>query len=148
MDYSILPFMDQDTEGVKNVVLEGLSAFGYAYNKDLDADLDNPKSFYIDTGGMFYVLKINDIIVGTVAVINKGNSIAELKRLYVKKKYQGQGLGSALLDKAISYAKEHGCKKMELETNKKFAKAHLLYQKRGFHLMSRDKDSFYMEKVF
>jgi len=95
---------------------------------------------------MFYVLKDDETIIGTVAVINKGNHVAELKRMYVDKNHQGKGYGSMLLNKAVDFSKQNGFTKLEFETNKKFLKAHKFYQDRGFVIVSDDERSYYMEK--
>lgn len=138
--YSFLDKLD-----VKSVILNTLKDFGFDYNPVYDYDLEDPNKYYIEKGGMFYVLKINNKIVGTVAIINKGKT-AELKRLYVDKNYQGKKFGSMLIDKAIQFSKDNGFSKLELETNKKFNKAHILYQRRGFKTVREDYRSYYMEK--
>ena len=146
MKIDIQEFSNSDKQAVTNIVLNGLKEFGFGYDPRDDIDLENPKKYYIEQGGMFYILKVDGIVVGTVAVINKGKT-AELKRLYVDKNYQGKGFGSKLIDEAIHFCKESGFIKLELETNKKFKKAHLLYQKRGFRIVKEDEQDYYMEKV-
>lgn len=146
MSIVISEYTPSDQQGAKQVILNALKDFGFEYHEEWDFDLEDPKKHYIEQGGMFFVLKDDGEIIGTVAIINKGNNIAELKRLYVNKKYQGKGLGSKLLSAAIAYCKEHGFIKLEFETNKKFTKAHLLYQKRGFKTVKEDERSYYMEK--
>lgn len=145
MNILIREYLPIDKDAVRSVILKGFKEFGFEYTPQYDFDLDDPKKYYIDQGGMFYVLEIDGKVVGTIGVINKGK-IAELKRWYVDKDYQGKGYGSQLLDKAILYCKEKGFKKIEFETNKKFTKAHLLYKKRGFKTIKEDERSFYMEK--
>ncbi len=81
MNSVIYEYSPSDKEDVKNLVLNGLKEFGFEYNPIYDFDLEDPHKHYIKKGGMFYVLKVNGKIVGTVAIINKGK-IAELKRLY------------------------------------------------------------------
>lgn len=146
MDITVTPYTPDDKEGAKRVVLAGFNDFGFAYQREYDFDIDDPKKYYIDQGGMFYVIKDSGKVIGTIAIINKGNHVAELKRLYVKKKYQGQGLGSKLFDTAIHFCKNNGFTKIEFETNKKFTKAHALYQRRGFRIVKEDENSYYMEK--
>ncbi len=147
MNITISEYTASDQKGAKQVVLNGLKDFGFEYHETWDLDLEDPKKHYIDRGGMFFVLKDDGKIVGTVAIINKGNNIAELKRLYVNKEDQGKGLGSKLFDAVITYCKEHGFIKLEFETNKKFTKAHVLYQKRGFKTINEDERSYHMEKA-
>ena len=141
----ICEYSSSDKQEVKSVILNTLKNFGFDYNPLYDFDLDDPYKHYIKNGGMFYVLKVENKIVGTVAVINKGKT-AELKRLYVDKNYQGKKFGSMLIDKAIQFCKDKGFTKLEFETNKKFTKAYLLYQRRGFKTIREDDRSYYMEK--
>lgn len=145
MGASIRQYTAADQKAARSVVLRGYKYFGFDYTPQYDFDLDNLKKYYIERGGMFYVLEIDDNIVGTVA-INKKNNVAELKRWYVDIDFQGKGYGSKLLDRAMLFCKENGINKIEFETNKKFLKAHLLYKKRGFKIVREDDRSFYMEK--
>lgn len=146
MDFTITQYASVDQKAAKQVVLNGFKDFGFEYHEEYDSDLNDPKKFYIDTGGMFFVLKVGDKLIGTVAIIKKTSKIAELKRLYVEKAYQGKGFGSKLLDTATAYCKKNGFTKLEFETNKKFIKAHELYKKRGFVTVKEDDRSYYMEK--
>lgn len=146
MKITITPFTTKDATGAKDAVLAGLKDFGFSYNEAYDYDLNDPKKYYLDKGGMFYVMKNDEEIIGTVGVINKGNHSAELKRMYVNKKYQGKGFGKMLLEKAILFCKENNFIKLELETNKLFTVAHTFYQKNGFKIISEDERSYYMEK--
>lgn len=144
MSASIRQYTAADQKAARSVVLRGYRNFGFDYTPQYDFDLDNLKKYYIERGGMFYVLEIDDNIVGTIAV-NKKGKIAELRRWYVDKDFQGKGYGSKLLDKAILFCKENELNKIEFETNKKFLKAHLLYKKRGFKIVREDDWSYYME---
>lgn len=143
---TITPFTQNDLQGAKDVVLAGLKEFGFSYDEAYDYDLNNPQKYYIDKGGMFYVLKDEGKIIGTVAIINKGNNIAELKRMYVDKEHQGKGCGTTMLEKAIEFCIQHGFTKLEFETNRKFTVAHKFYQKHGFKIVNEDDQSYYMEK--
>ena len=147
MNPVICEYSSSDKQDAKSVILNTLKDYGFEYNPIYDYDLEDPYKHYIEKGGMFYVIKVNKKVVGTIAVINKGKT-AELKRLYVDKNYQGKKLGSMLIDKAILFCKNKGFAKLELETNKKFEKSHLLYQRRGFKVVKEDDRSYYMEKTF
>jgi GNAT superfamily N-acetyltransferase len=146
MSITISQFTQKDLEGAKNVVLKGLKDFGFSYHEEYDYDLNDPQKYYIDKGGIFYVVKEHKKIVGTVAVINKGDHVAELKRMYVNKEYQGKGLGTGLLGKAVEFCKQNKFTKVEFETNKLFTAAHRFYQKHGFKIAKEDSRSYYMEK--
>lgn len=141
----ISEYTSSDKEGVKHIVLKGKKEFGFEYDPRLDSDLEDINKHYIEQGGMFYVLKVDNRIIGTVAVEAK-DKYAELKRLYVAKEYQGKKCGSFLLDSAIQFCKASGFSKLELDSNVKFQKAHLLYRRRGFRLIKEVEGSYLMEK--
>ncbi len=145
MSKTIRQYNPSDQPSVKSVILNGLKEFGFEYTPEYDFDLEDPEKYYLKKGGMFYILEIDGKVVGTVAVVNRGDT-AELKRLYVNKDYQGKGLGSQLFDTALQFCRDNGFKKVEFETNKKFEKAHLLYRKRGFKTVREDENSYYMER--
>ena len=52
--------------------------------------------------------------------------------LFVKEPYQGKGIGSQLLQKAIENAKKRGVIEVHVDTEENNAKAVEFYQKRGF----------------
>lgn len=145
MNIEVFNNSSQDQEYFKNLVLDCLKDFGFDYNPDYDLDLDNP-SVYKKSGGELFLLKIDNKIIGSIAVINKENQVGELKRWYVAKNFRNQGLGLMLLERAIEFCKELGLKRIEFQTNKKFKKAHQLYKKKGFAVFKEDEYGYYMFK--
>jgi GNAT superfamily N-acetyltransferase len=61
--------------------------------------------------------------------------IAEMKRVFIKKEYRGQGLSKELINKLEESAKEKGFHKMVLETGKPLIAATGLYLKMGYRTM-------------
>ena len=57
----------------------------------------------------------------------------EIERIYVLSKYQGEGLGALLMDKAISTARERDKEYIWLGVWEKNEKALVFYKKHGFH---------------
>ena len=57
----------------------------------------------------------------------------EIERIYVLSKYQGEGLGALLMDKAISTARERDKEYIWLGVWEKNEKALAFYKKHGFH---------------
>ncbi len=146
MNVTVEKFSPEEQAQTRSFILRLWKEFKFIYIKKLDYDLDDIQSFYVETGGIFYVLKDGNKVIGTIAVINKGNHIAELKRLYIDKPYRGNGYGSKLVDEAIEFCNDNEFIKIEFETDKIFKKAHLLYKKRGFKIIKENQESFYMEK--
>ena len=58
--------------------------------------------------------------------------IAELHRLYVRPDMRGQGLGSRLVRRAESHARQRGAAQMVLWSDTRFTTAHRLYSRLGY----------------
>lgn len=138
-------FDPKTSSDVKYFILDTWKEFGYFYEAESDFDLDDPYKYYIETGGMFYVLKNDETIIGTIGIKNLGNSTAGLRRLYVDKSFRNKGYGSQLIDRAIQFCKENKFIKIELNSDKIFEDAHKLYMQKGFKIVKEDNEDFYME---
>ncbi|MBP9692930.1 MAG: GNAT family N-acetyltransferase [Alphaproteobacteria bacterium] len=62
----------------------------------------------------------------------KGSWRLNLENVHVDKKFQGQGVGTWMLQKAIDLGKKKGCKIIQLTTNKKRSRAKVFYERLGF----------------
>ncbi|MBY0500742.1 MAG: GNAT family N-acetyltransferase [Alphaproteobacteria bacterium] len=62
----------------------------------------------------------------------KGSWRLNIENIHVAKRYQNQGVGTWMLQKAIALGKEKGCKLVQLTTNKKRFRAQAFYEKLGF----------------
>jgi GNAT superfamily N-acetyltransferase len=60
------------------------------------------------------------------------DEVGEIKRMYIRPEYRGQGLGTELLNKLISKAKEFNFSILRLETGDYSTTAHRVYRSAGF----------------
>lgn len=87
----------------------------------------------IKAKGVFYVLKYHNQIVAYLSLIT--NSYTKHARVYsiaVHPDTRGMQFGQSLLDKAMAYAKEYGCRLICLEVKTTNTAAIRLYEKNGF----------------
>src|SRR5699024_8941348 len=83
-----------------------------AFNKEqLKSEVRNPSSLFLflySNAELAGYLKVNENEAQTEFHDKDG---LEIERIYLKKKFQGQGLGSSLLEKAIAVYEHKGFKK-------------------------------------
>ena len=102
------------------------------------------------SNGCMWCLYDGSLLVGTVAVrtIDEENKIAELKRLYVLKEYQGKNYGNMLFQIALSYAKENDYSKIRADTQKDSDAFQHLMRKHGFREIPRYNENAFAELYF
>jgi len=80
----------------------------------------------------FLVVEVDKRVVGTMALKKIDNKTVRLKRMYVRKGYEGRGIAQKLLDNLVNFAREKGYEKMILSTYPIMENAHRFYKKNGF----------------
>jgi putative acetyltransferase len=105
--------------------------FGPDVTPHSDPDLFDISGVY--TGrGRFWVAVHGEQLVGTAAVRQKTPEIGEVKRMYLLAPYRGKGIGLALLEKAVSFAREQSYERLHLDTVAGLKQAIHLYERYGF----------------
>ena len=112
---------------------------GTAY---FDPELDHLSAYYnSDPSGRVYFVALGnqgDVIGGVgIAEFNGIEDCAELQKLYLDDSAKGKGLGKALMQLAVNWAKSSGYKNIYLETHTSLAVALGLYEKLGFRQVEK-----------
>jgi DNA-binding MarR family transcriptional regulator/N-acetylglutamate synthase-like GNAT family acetyltransferase len=76
--------------------------------------------------------------VGSVFVVRKSKTVAQLRMLILTPQARGLGLGARLTDECIAFARSRGYKKMVLWTNSCLGTARDIYARRGFELVKSE----------
>ncbi|NRA64124.1 MAG: GNAT family N-acetyltransferase [Pseudobacteriovorax sp.] len=124
----------QDTMRHFNITGEGFS-FVDPELEDLFQTYSKPRSDY-----WVYVNTENKPMGGAGVGSVKGledDNICELQKMYVDRRFHGQGMGVALLEHCLSMAKSYGYKHIYLETVAQLSRANQLYKKYGFRQLSQ-----------
>ena len=103
-------------------------------------DLKDIPSFYQINNGNFWIARADDILVGTIAVLDIGNKQAALRKMFVKAAYRGSnyGIGQKLLNTVFVWSKNNGIDEIFLGTTEKFIAAQRFYEKNGFREIDKE----------
>lgn len=82
-----------------------------------------------------WIAELDGERVGSVFVVRKSATIAQLRMLLITPAARGLGLGARLTDECIAFARRKGYRKMVLWTNDCLDTARAIYAKRGFRLV-------------
>ncbi|GAD16085.1 N-acetyltransferase GCN5 [Lentilactobacillus otakiensis DSM 19908 = JCM 15040] len=103
----------------------------YSFDR-LTQEINNPDSdfyFALANGKIAGYLKVN---VGDAQTEDTGPTSFEIQRIYVRKAFKRHGIGSKMMDKALTIAKEKHCSPVWLGVWEHNFPAQALYQKFGF----------------
>lgn len=139
---NIVDFLEKYALDFAKLNFEWLEKYFYieAYDTEL---LNNPKKYILADGGHILIALINEQVVGTVALIKRGEGVYELSKMAVTEKYQGMGIGNKLMSSCIDYAKQNGCDRLFLDSSTTLSPAITLYKKVGFKEIPVPEDTPY-----
>ena len=97
-----------------------------------DEELAGLPGCYAEPAGGVWLAWMEGMPAGCVALRPLGDGMAEMKRLYVRPAYAGQGLGRQLAEAAVAGARERAYAAIRLDTLQSMTAANALYGKLGF----------------
>jgi DNA-binding MarR family transcriptional regulator/N-acetylglutamate synthase-like GNAT family acetyltransferase len=103
--------------------------------------LSDPRRRIINKGGFILFARIDEEIVGTVAVMRHDDGSYEVAKMGVTEKAQGKQVGKRLAQAAIERATREGARSLVLYTSQKLDVANKLYRKLGFKEVDAEQPS-------
>jgi DNA-binding MarR family transcriptional regulator/GNAT superfamily N-acetyltransferase len=85
-----------------------------------------------------WIAEVDGRRVGSVFVVRKSATVAQLRLLILTPEARGLGLGSRLTDECIAFARSKGYRKLLLWTNSCLLEARRIYARRGFVLVKSE----------
>lgn len=126
----IVDFKREYSTSFYDLNIEWLQAFFYVEAFDEEV-LSNPEKYIINKGGYVFFAKLNNEIVGTVALMPKDDTY-ELTKMAVSPNHRGHKIGQQLMQHCINFAKNNDFKSLILYSNKKLENAIYIYRKYNF----------------
>jgi GNAT superfamily N-acetyltransferase len=142
MSATVRPYNpDQDCDAVPSLILTIQNdEFGIPITLADQPDLLDVPGTYLQGKGCFLVAEIPGVpspsghLAGTVALIDCGEGLAALRKMFVAKNHRGKakGVSRALLDAAIGHARKNGFSEILLGTVAVLEAARAFYAREGF----------------
>jgi GNAT superfamily N-acetyltransferase len=117
--------------------------------KDLET-FENPQQKIIANGGQIFMALLDGETVGCVGLLKMASEMRsyELVKMATDENYQRRGIGRALIQAAITWARQQGARRLYLETNHTLSPAITLYESFGFKHMPPQPTPYQRADVF
>jgi putative acetyltransferase len=118
----------------REIFLEYANSLGFSLCfQNFDKELAELPGDYAPPDGRMLLATYEGQLAGCVALHKLDGAICEMKRLYLRPKFRGKGLGRVLAETVIHQARQIGYKRMRLDTVEPMMKdAVAMYRRLGF----------------
>jgi putative acetyltransferase len=127
---------------IATIIRKTLTEFGA--NKPgtvfFDESTDRLSTLFVVPQSIYYVALWNDAVVGGAGIYPTDGlpeGTCELVKMYLLPEYRRKGIGRALIEQCIAFAKENGFNQVYLETMPELKRAVSIYNKLGFIKLPR-----------
>jgi len=113
--------------------------FGLPVTLEAQPDLESIPAFYQKDNGNFWIAIVENKLVGSIALLDIGNSRGALRKMFVHKDFRGNeyGIGRTLLNNLLEWARQKKFKEILLGTTERFIAAQRFYEKNGFTVIEK-----------
>lgn len=138
----IVPFHQDYATAFYELNIDWLETYFYVEPYDREV-LSKPEQYIIATGGHIFSAVIGNKVLGTVALLKRGDGIFELTKMAVLPESRGQKIGQKLMEHCLQFAKANHFKELYLYSNTILENAIYIYKKVGFKEVPIPKDNPY-----
>jgi len=119
-------------EASEHFKIDIFAAVGTSVQEYVTSTIERLCSACAPPQGVYYLVKVEDVVIGMGALRRVRENVGEIKRMYIRPAYRGRGYGKALLHQLLRKAKEYGYHSIYLDSGRFMTAAHGLYRSFGF----------------
>ena len=143
MPIEICSFKKEYSKHFYDLNIEWLKTYFYVEPYDEEV-LSNPEKHIINKGGYIFFAKLNDDLVGTVALMEMDiENTFELTKMAVSPEHRGHKIGQKLMLHCINFSKRNNIQSLILYSSRKLENAIYIYKKYGFIEIPVEDDCHY-----
>jgi GNAT superfamily N-acetyltransferase len=118
---------------------EALPGFGLAFEAYVARTV---AEYILDAGakGRIWIAERDGRLVGCTAIVLRDENRGQLRWVLVDQSARGLGLGKRLVNNALQFCRENGCKEVFLETTDGLPESQALYDALGFEIVSHESE--------
>ena len=131
MAIAILPFQEAYAKAFYDLNIEWLETHFYVEDYDKEV-LSKPEHHILEPGGHIFFAIEDDEVLGTVALLHRGEGVFELTKMAVLPSERGRGIGKQLMQYCLDFTKSEGFSGLYLYSNTLLENAIHIYRKFGF----------------
>lgn len=131
----VRPFVPDDQDAARALILEGLGAHFGGIDESLNPDLDDVAASFAD--GAFFVATVDGAIACTGGFHQQKDATAQIVRMSTAATHRRRGIGRAVVLRLLDEARAPRCRRVTLETNADWDDAIAFYRSCGFEEILR-----------
>lgn len=123
----------QDTDAILDIWREYVASPNVSLDyQGNEAEFANLPGKYAPPEGRLLLAECDGTIEGCISLRKVSDTLCEMKRLYVRPRARGLGLGRQLVEQLILEARDAGYEELRLDVLEEFHQARELYHQLGF----------------
>lgn len=133
--FTLRSWVPSDRRAAAMMIQSVLTEYGLGWEpQGADRDVLDVETHYLSTGGEFWVVTVDEALVGTGAYypIHRGENAVEIRKMYLLPQVRGKGLGKFLLNQLEATITARGFKQIWVETASVLKAAVALYEQSGY----------------